>query len=76
MEIAPAKKDHKKKRFYTDIQMIFHDPIASLDPCMTVEQIIAEGLVINGEKDKKVIQNKVSPMFLCGITTTVWNSLL
>lgn len=49
----------KKTRLMTQIQMIFQDPIASLDPRMTVREIIAEGLIINGIRDKKVIDEKV-----------------
>ena len=49
----------KKSRLITQIQMIFQDPIASLDPRMTVREIIAEGLVINGITDKAYINEKV-----------------
>ena len=49
----------KKSKLITEIQMIFQDPIASLDPRMTVRDIIAEGLVINGMTDKELINQKV-----------------
>ena len=49
----------KKSKLITQIQMIFQDPIASLDPRMTVRDIIAEGLVINGVTDQEYINEKV-----------------
>lgn len=63
-EIKAAKHDHKHadKKLVTKIQMIYQDPVASLDPRMTVEEIIAEGLKIQGVKDKKLIREKVYEM--------------
>ena len=60
-QIASAKHDVKNldKELITKIQMIFQDPIASLDPRMTVKEIISEGLVIQGIKDKEYITNEV-----------------
>lgn len=54
-EIRLAKKD----RIMNKMQMIFQDPIASLDPRMTVHDIIAEGLVVRGIMDKKFIDKEV-----------------
>lgn len=54
-ELRLAKKD----RIMNKMQMIFQDPIASLNPRMTVREIIAEGLIIRGIKDKNYIDEKV-----------------
>ncbi len=56
---AAKRRVAQKSRLITQIQMIFQDPIASLDPRMTVREIIAEGLIINGIRDKEYINQKV-----------------
>ena len=65
-ELAELKRKYKadlhvakNTKLITQIQMIFQDPIASLNPRMTVKEIISEGLVINGIKDQAYIDEKV-----------------
>ena len=65
-QLKDLKKEYKIRRqvaknskLITQIQMIFQDPIASLDPRMTVRDIIAEGLVIQGITDQEYINEKV-----------------
>lgn len=41
-------KQMRENGVYRDIRMIFQDPFSSLNPRMTVEQIIAEPMMING----------------------------
>lgn len=65
-KLAELKKKRKndlriarKTKLITKIQMIFQDPSSSLNPRMTVREIISEGLVINGIKDKEYLNQKV-----------------
>lgn len=58
-EINKELKQAKNDKITNKMQMIFQDPISSLDPRMTVHDIIAEGLVVRGVKDKKFIEQEV-----------------
>ena len=51
-EIVHYGKNHNKANLLSEIQMIFQDPIDSLDPRMTVESIISEGLIIQGKRNR------------------------
>ena len=50
---------HVDPKLMREIQMIFQDPIDSLDPRMTVETIISEGLKIQGFRNKAENHKKV-----------------
>ena len=60
-EIEQIRFDNKhvSRRLVNEIQMIFQDPIDSLDPRMTVEDIIQEGLKIQGHHNKAQNHKKV-----------------
>ena len=50
------------KSLKRDIQMVFQDPYASLNPRMKIEEILEEGLVIHELGNKKARQVKVRDM--------------
>ncbi len=57
-DINKLKGRKEKMQFRRDAQMIFQDPYASLNPRMTVEDIIAEGLAIHQEVKNKADRKK------------------
>ena len=55
-----------------DVQLVFQDPLRSLDPDLTVAEIVAEGLTIRGETDRGEIRQRVtSALEKVGLDATV-----
>jgi peptide/nickel transport system ATP-binding protein len=54
---------HGMKPVRRSIQMIFQDPYASLDPRMTVGQLVAEPLIVHGGARGSEIDDRVAALF-------------
>lgn len=57
-DITKVKKN-KLRELRKQMQIIFQDPYASLDPRKTISQTIAEPLIINGGIEKRAIEKRV-----------------
>lgn len=69
IDLAKLNRDQMRK-YRKDLQIIFQDPYSSLNPRMTVGQIISEGLKANGiiEKDDEESQKYIlDVMEKCGL---------
>ena len=64
--IAQIKFDnrHVDKKLMSRMQMIFQDPVDSLDPRMTVEDIIQEGLHIQGQYNRYKNSQRVKDVLI------------
>ena len=47
------------KAFRKNAQLIFQNPFSSLNPRMTIKEILREPLVVHGIRDKKIIDEKI-----------------
>ena len=56
--VAPGRP-HELRWFRRDVQIVFQDPLSSLDPRMTVTDIVAEplvGLAVPGPRDARIVE--------------------
>ena len=53
--------------YRTEIQMVFQDPYGSLNPRLTVGQMVAQGPIIPGEKHEIAFQKAEKLLELVGL---------
>ena len=61
-DISGKMTKHLRSYLTSNISMIFQDPIESLNPKMTIEEIVGEGLKVRGQKDRDEIHRQVVEM--------------
>lgn len=66
-----SREEMRKMR--KDIQIVFQDPYASLNPRMTIRQIIAEPLLVHGMSDSDLDPRVDEIMELCGLAQEFGN---
>jgi peptide/nickel transport system ATP-binding protein len=60
------------RKFHADVRLIFQDPFASLNPRMTIRQIVGDPLVVEGKLSGKQIEEKVAELLrLVGLSPDV-----
>jgi peptide/nickel transport system ATP-binding protein len=57
-----SAKDHQLKILRRNIQLIFQDPYSSLNPRMTVGELVGEPLLVHGEAKGKDLRDRVAKL--------------
>lgn len=67
-------RPRERRHYCKDIQMIFQDPYSSLNPRMTVEEIISEPMIVNKTHSGAEISKRVDKLLSCvGLATSYKN---
>jgi oligopeptide/dipeptide ABC transporter ATP-binding protein len=58
----PEQDRQGRKRVRREVQMVFQDPYSSLNPRMTLKQIVGEPLIIHGMAEGKQLEERVAEL--------------
>ncbi len=50
------------RNFHREVRLVFQDPFASLNPRMTVKEVIADPLIVNGLAKGKALEDRVAEL--------------